>query len=522
MTAAFAQLLLLGPLIVYALFEAMVIYDGRSNSMLLLLYAAMAGLALWKTAGVLLKPVPLEFTEPMSRAVTPADAPEFWAAVREAATCLETAPPDHIVVGMRMSFYVTELAVIHSAGRVEGRTLFLSQPLLKHLSPYEVLAIVGHELGHFLGDDTRLTREFYPLRQKAHDTMHALRECGPGAWTTIQSLDFFSACFAATTQTFSRQRELLADRLAADMTSPETVARALVKFQIASEAFDLGFAAAVRDGAANPYNLALGPLIRERLLPAPQFWAELFAMRLPHPLDSHPDLHARLAALGQNLGPDEARAMAVDDTPSAYAEWFSGREPLFTGIAREADTAVGALRTRELVARADDATEAGRRLLETHLPEQRFSSRMPVFWLVLALLGVVCGGLMLGAVVVSQKSLGVGIVFAGFAALAALGALVIWKRHRWAEFVVNVDGLNHSHWRQPLPFADVESMRLQNHYNFLTLTLRLKTRRPPPWDFTLLRFPRRSVSLVLTWIDADPHALTRTIYRYFTRELSDD
>src|SRR6185436_17626578 len=91
---------------------------------------------------ILLKKVPLKMEEPIAREVSPADAPELWSAVREAAARLQISPPDHIIVGMQLNFYVTEFAVLHGFGAVEGKTLFLSYPLMKQLSRDEIVAII--------------------------------------------------------------------------------------------------------------------------------------------------------------------------------------------------------------------------------------------------------------------------------------------------------------------------------------------------------------------------------------------
>jgi Zn-dependent protease with chaperone function len=165
----------------------------------------------------------------MSREVTPEDAPELWQAVKDAARKLQTTPPDRIIIGMQFNFYVTELAVLHDAGRAEGKTLYLSYPLLKQLSADEVLAIIGHELGHFIGEDTRMTREFYPLRYKNHETMVAMARSGWVGWPSFQFLNFFGWCFGETEQAASRARELLADKKAAELTTAQTAAHALVR-----------------------------------------------------------------------------------------------------------------------------------------------------------------------------------------------------------------------------------------------------------------------------------------------------
>jgi Zn-dependent protease with chaperone function len=96
----------------------------------------------------------------------------------------------------------------------------------------------------------------------------------------------------------SRERELLADRTAAHLTSHETTALALVNFNVVHKAFQLGLAEALRTHAPNPFNVPLGSSIREKLVPRADFWTELIERKTRHSLDSHPPLHVRLTALG--------------------------------------------------------------------------------------------------------------------------------------------------------------------------------------------------------------------------------
>ncbi|HLP76066.1 MAG TPA: M48 family metalloprotease [Candidatus Paceibacterota bacterium] len=218
MSAALAKVILLIPLLTYGSFELTVLLADRYYPKLLIVIVLGGIIALWHSASILLRKIPLEFQEPMAREITPEQAPALWEAVREAAARLQTAPPDSILIGMQLNFYVTELTVKHEFGQVNGRTLFLSFPLLKQLSREEVLAIIGHELGHFIGADTRLTREFFPMRLKVDATMMTLAKSGWVAWPSSYFLHFFSWCFGETEQTTSRKRELLADSKAAEMS----------------------------------------------------------------------------------------------------------------------------------------------------------------------------------------------------------------------------------------------------------------------------------------------------------------
>lgn len=344
MFAAFAQVFLLLPLLAYGTFELTVLATESYYPKLLLVIVLGGLYALWKSAAILLRRIPLEFTEPLSRALTPQEAPELWEAVRAAAARLNTAPPDRILVGMQFNFYVTELAVNHGDGRAEGRTLYLSHPLMRHLAGEEVIAIIGHELGHFIGEDTRLTREFYPLRMKVNATMFSLGQSGLVAWTSLWLLEFFAWTFGTTEQAISRQRELLADAKAAELTSPTAIARALVRFHAILEAFQVGLADPARRAEENPLELPVRALIRDKLVPRANFWSELFEKHTPHPLDSHPALHVRVESLGLELTPADAQAMALAEEVSAHDMWFARREALFDQLATEAG--VGLEQTR--------------------------------------------------------------------------------------------------------------------------------------------------------------------------------
>jgi hypothetical protein len=149
--AALVNVFLLIPLLAYGSFELSVLLTDHYFPKLLILIVLGGIFALWRSAAILLKAVPLEFDERMAREVSPEEAPELWRAVRYAAERLHTAPPDRILTGLQFNFYVTELAVKYDGGRTQGKTLFLSLPLMKLLSEDEVMAIIGHELGHFIG-----------------------------------------------------------------------------------------------------------------------------------------------------------------------------------------------------------------------------------------------------------------------------------------------------------------------------------------------------------------------------------
>jgi hypothetical protein len=93
MVAALAKVFLLIPLLAYGTFELTVLSFGQFFPKLLLVIIVGGMFALWRSAAILLKKVPLEFKEPMSREVTPKEAPELWQAVTWNHPGLEAPPP---------------------------------------------------------------------------------------------------------------------------------------------------------------------------------------------------------------------------------------------------------------------------------------------------------------------------------------------------------------------------------------------------------------------------------------------
>lgn len=516
MVAALAKVFLLIPLLAYGTFEFMVLLMSAYSIKLLLIIILGGLFALWKSAAVLLKKVPMEFKERYCREVTPEEAPELWQAVRDAANKLQTAPPDRILIGMKLNFFVTELAVRHDSGCTQGKTLFLCYPLLKQLSGDEVLAIIGHELGHFIGQDTWLTREFYPLRFKIHGTMVALARSGWMGWPSFQFLNFFGLCFAETERTTSRARELLADQKAAVLTTPAIAAQALIKFQVAVEAFSRNLSETIKNKAGNFLDIPLQTVVRETLASDPTFWSQLFEKKLPHPLDTHPSLQTRLDALQQTIDADKARSIVLEESQSAYATWFSNRDALFTGLAQQAETQIDKMRTRSQVAQADYKTHEGRELLDKHFPEKRWRYRETTFWIVIVVLGILLAGCLAGVIFmpdfVEKLVLGFLIILIG------MGVAMAFIRHRRAEFVLNADGVSYSGWKRPLCFVDVGNISGRRSQSGIVLTFRLKEKQTPIWKYSLLPFPAKSVTISLTSLDGKPMEIAQTVFHYFKRQ----
>jgi len=515
MSMAVIKLVLLIPLLAYGTFESTVLLTSQFFPKLLLLIIIGGMVALWTSIQVLLKKVPLEFPEPMSREITPEEAPELWEAIRQAATAVGATPPDRVIIGMKTSFYVTELAVKTDAGSSTGRTLFLSYLLLKQLSREEVSAIIGHELGHFKRDDTRMTREFYPLRLKVNETIMTLARAGWVGWPSWGLLAFFHLTFEKTIQGLSRKREFLADQVGAALTSPEIFARALVKFSVLNETFQRMLKDPIANNLQNPMEIRWHAFIDEKILPGDPFWSELAEKKLPHPLDSHPPLQDRLQALGGMVQVADARAISLEGAESAYDFWFAGHEGLFLDLNQKVEKAVGESRARARLVQADYQTEDGKEMLEHHFPEIRWRKKGSGHFVGLVLFGII-----------AMFSLLIMFVVPGWVAKAFLGVLVAlflwiawvaWKSRK-DELVLTAEGVTMTQWTRPLLFAEVATIELRRVNSLLQVKFNLKERQKSISKWAL---PVKGTAILLPIsprMNEKPPVIAQTIYRYFVRQ----
>lgn len=173
----------------------------------------------------------------VGRMVSEQRGPFLWKYIRDLAGKIQALPPENIVVGFDNNFFVIDAAVKCFSGVLKGRTLYLSLPFCRILSETELRAIVGHELGHFKGDDTRFSRRFAPIYRGAIEALSTLQQNISESITSlammpaVSVLSYFFESFATAKNEIGRDRELAADKIGAELSSSGTMASALVKVQ---------------------------------------------------------------------------------------------------------------------------------------------------------------------------------------------------------------------------------------------------------------------------------------------------
>lgn len=303
-----------GALFVYSVYTLEAILIKRVHFGILL----VVGLGVLGACAVLLKSsFALAKAEPLLLRAVRLDGTRhagFFAFVSAIASKLGAKMPDHIVVGLEPNFFVTasDVRLARQDAILKGTTLFVSLGLLRVFKSEELAAVVGHELGHFRGDDVSYSMKFAPTYSRLGQSLAELgQSTGDLAnLARLPAMVALSIClieFAAAERSVGRDRELLADRAGAEAADGQALARALVKVALFAPQWGaLTNAHTVELEKGRTFtNLAQTYAGVCTQTSADLNWAaareELGKSVQSHPVDTHPPLLARLQNLRTTL-----------------------------------------------------------------------------------------------------------------------------------------------------------------------------------------------------------------------------
>ncbi|MFV0678707.1 M48 family metallopeptidase [Ottowia sp.] len=411
----------------------------------------------------------------MGQALTPQQAPGLWQHVRELAARVGTAPPEHMVLGMVESFYVTNhtLRTQPAQQLLEGRTLHLPLTYLSLLRRDEIDAIIAHEMGHFLGEDTAYSMRFVPLYASMEHALHSMTDKGEIPWGSIPAYTFSAyllESFHGAVNHWSRQRELAADAVSARVASPEAAARALVHVSALAPVVEERLEAIARRPAETGHDLIamLQEDVRAKPLAPPDLSAEAATT---HPFDTHPPTIDRLKALGaprmpQLAAPDDD---ALQWVRSLFADSAAVQSALLADF-KSAATEYNAETRRHLQAMSDQVKGT------VVLHESR---ALPI--------GVFAAAAVLGLATLaaaaltgwSQHLVALLIMLTITAALGGL-AVLCWKRTQHEVMTLTPDHLLLPGMDQPLSWGAVESLQINLVNSTLSAIFDLTPETPLP------------------------------------------
>ena len=272
-------------------------------------------------------------------------------------TRLGARPPDNIVVGLEPNFFATsaDVRAIGSPHVLRGQTLFVSSSLARLFSLDEMSAVIGHELGHFRGDDTVYSLKFAPVYAglgKAIGVMQTDGEEGVSGLAKIPALALLSLMFeifSRSEATVGRERELAADRAGTEVSSAISLATALMKVALYSS-----FWADIRQ--ANVDRLNEGKISRNLSkvfancvkfdvdkMTIEAIIDQVVESSIFHPTDTHPTIAERMKSLGvasseirrEEVGvPDESAVGLIGDADSLDEDLTVLEHQLMVAIGR--------------------------------------------------------------------------------------------------------------------------------------------------------------------------------------------
>lgn len=264
-------------------------------------------------------------TSVIGRTVSRQDAPMLWHAVEGTALRLGALAPHHVVVGLEPNFFVTEADVVTLNETLSGRTLFCSLSFARILTKDEFVGVIGHELGHFRGEDTKFSERFYPIYRGTAASIDSLENTIGGFWgqvavlPAIAVLGYFLEAFAVAETGLGRDRELAADAAGASVSGAHIMASALVKAHAFGDMWDQVCETAIESvtrGQRLPNISKTYSDLVVRRAPVMSFEG-ITDMHLSHPTDSHPSLSARLDAFDVSLTTVTPAALVVAPSDAA-------------------------------------------------------------------------------------------------------------------------------------------------------------------------------------------------------------
>lgn len=296
----------------------------RIPVVLLLGTVAAPAVALWvaiKSIAFILRPPPS--FQPAVR-LDLNERPRLAAMVADVAGKAGARAPSHVILHFNPTFFAARGRMRLLDGEVSGDILGLGAPALAELKEAELKAVLAHEFAHFSGNDVLYSTVVAPVYRGIGAALSGLTGGGgEGVGAVVRILSLPAALFLASFHEFfstidaamSRDRELRADRMAAELYGKAALTGSLQSVAVMASLFGKkaetlrpaepeGFIAAFRDSAAADQEGRMAAL------------AELAAAGA-HALDTHPTNAARAAALPELAGSESGAPAAgfepIDD-----------------------------------------------------------------------------------------------------------------------------------------------------------------------------------------------------------------
>jgi Zn-dependent protease with chaperone function len=228
----------------------------------------------------------------------PAQQPRLFAEVASIAQSVGQEMPHEVYLLPEINAWVAQRGGI--AGFGSRRVMALGLPLLSLLTVSQFRAVLAHEFGHYHAGDTRLGVWVYKTRSAIRRTVQNLGR--QESWV-YYLFNWYSKLFLRVTLAISRAQEYAADQLASQVAGADALIEGLKQSHRGQAAWipymQTEWLPVVSEGYCPPLSRGLQLFLQVPEISTPV--EELLATELKEgkaaPLDSHPSLAERIAAL---------------------------------------------------------------------------------------------------------------------------------------------------------------------------------------------------------------------------------
>lgn len=251
------------------------------------------------------------------------DHPRLFAMIEEVAHAAGQPMPAHVYLDHDVNAAVTEAGGFLGMG--SRKVLIVGLPLMATLTEAELKAVIAHEFGHYVGQDTKFGAWTWRTRAAVFRTLELLRdEDDESIWSKVISKPFewYAKLFLRLTTAVSRRQEFAADEVAARVAGRDAHVSALRRIHRLAPAFDAYWfedvVPTIENGGRAP--IAAGWARFLEVPPVKEALAERYAQivaeeRNSDPYSSHPTIVERLAAFDAEPEWPEGEPV-IPETPS--------------------------------------------------------------------------------------------------------------------------------------------------------------------------------------------------------------
>lgn len=255
-------------------------------------------------------------------------APGLHSFVEGLAEKLGARKPDNIVVGLEPNFFVTSAGVRipNSPRPLEGETLYVSLPLARLMTVPEFAGVIGHELGHFRGEDTAYSLKFAPVYAGLGNALMATSSqsgdgiAGLAKLPAKAMLSFMMDVFAKNVRAIGRERELRADEAGAEASSAMALITSLMKLSLYGQIWGYIQAENLHRLANGMTTRNLSSLLESRARfdiehkKIDEIIDAVAETRTSHPTDTHPTVSERMKSLAVERADIDKSQILVPET----------------------------------------------------------------------------------------------------------------------------------------------------------------------------------------------------------------